>query len=91
MKQILPYVASLVLCLSAAGVEAKPPVDSNAPKAGIGADSGDPNRIICRTEQETGSRLRGRRVCLKASDWADRNAQNRQLIERAQNSKWSHE
>ncbi len=31
----------------------------------------DPNRIVCRTEPQTGSRLGGERTCLTARRWAE--------------------
>jgi hypothetical protein len=36
---------------------------------------GDPNRIICRTEDEIGSRIKKVRICLTAAEWRAR-AQN---------------
>lgn len=43
-----------------------------------------PNRIICRSEQSTGSRLASQKRCLTAQQWADQKLIDRQAIERAQ-------
>lgn len=33
--------------------------------------SKDPNRIICRTDDEIGSRIHKKRICLTAAQWRD--------------------
>ena len=47
-------------------VTAKPAVVADA-----GPTSG-PNRIICRHEDPVGSRLMGRKLCMKAIEWESR-------------------
>ncbi|WP_420606835.1 hypothetical protein [Novosphingopyxis sp.] len=47
-------------------------------------DMGDQSRMICRKIQDTGSRVRSRRVCATAAEWAAQKAQSRQEIERSQ-------
>lgn len=62
-------VMGLALLLLVAG---EPDAASPPPSAEPGqADkaAADPNRVICRTVAETGSRLRRTRTCLTARDW----------------------
>tara|TARA_B100000929_G_scaffold79709_1_gene62230 strand:+ start:357 stop:623 length:267 start_codon:yes stop_codon:yes gene_type:complete len=47
-------------------------------------EMGDQSRIICRKTQDTGSRLRSRRVCATAGEWAEQRRQNRESIEKTQ-------
>jgi hypothetical protein len=44
----------------------------------------DPNEMICRNIQETGSMLARSRVCMTRAQWAEQNRQDRASIERAQ-------
>ena len=52
-------------------------------------DMGDGARMICRKIEGTGSRMNTKKVCATATEWAAQKAQNRQVIEQAQNKKWS--
>ena len=52
-------------------------------------DIGDGARIICRKIEVIGSRMNTKKVCATATEWAAQKAQNRQVIEQAQNKKWS--
>ena len=54
-------------------------------------NKGDPDRVICRTQEVTGSRLKREKLCLTASQWAEQKANNREVIEKAQSRKWSQE
>jgi hypothetical protein len=47
-------------------------------------DAKDPNRIVCHYEQEPGSRLKGRKVCQPASQWAQDKQDYRDSTERIQ-------
>lgn len=47
-------------------------------------DIGDPNRMICRTEQEIGSRLKKIRRCHTAAEWAEIKRENRRTIDKVQ-------
>jgi hypothetical protein len=40
--------------------------------------------LICRTVEETGSRLKARKVCMTGEQWADQRRQDRMMIERSQ-------
>ena len=56
----------------------------NSTDAAKSAKTRDPNRTICETSLETGSRLAKRRVCMTAAEWDERRRQDRQLVDRAQ-------
>ncbi len=45
---------------------------------------GDPNRMICRTQKVTGSRLKKGKLCMTAQEWADNKRDSRQTLEGAQ-------
>jgi hypothetical protein len=63
-------LTSMLLVLAAANSEVVAPPTPPAAKP-------KKERLICRTTQVTGSRLRGKRVCRTAEDW-DRAEQNTQ-------------
>ncbi len=44
----------------------------------------DPNRMICKTEEVTGSRLEGHRTCMTAADWDSKARQGRENLDDAQ-------
>lgn len=44
----------------------------------------DPNKMICEREEETGSRLAARKVCLTREQWEMRRRDHRNELERAQ-------
>ncbi|HNJ47594.1 MAG: hypothetical protein H6916_09805 [Novosphingobium sp.] len=46
----------------------------------------DPNQMICRSMAETGSRLKSRKVCMTKAEWAEVRRQQRESIEKGQNS-----
>jgi hypothetical protein len=45
---------------------------------------GDPNKIICRTLEESGQKLRRTRACHTAAEWQELNRQTREAIEHIQ-------
>lgn len=45
---------------------------------------GDPNRVICQTEQTTGTRLGARKVCKTRLEWEQMRAEHRDTLERVQ-------
>lgn len=48
----------------------------------------DPDKIICRSEENTGSRLAKTKRCMSARDWAAEKAINQQDIERVQANRY---
>ena len=49
-----------------------------------GGTSGDPNRLICRSMADTGSRLGHTRACHTAREWTELRRQSRENVERIQ-------
>lgn len=47
----------------------------------------DPNRVICRTIEESGSRLKRVRACHTQAEWDELKRQMKQNIEKIQNSR----
>ncbi len=45
---------------------------------------GDPNKIVCETQEKIGTRLGGKKVCMTVSEWEERRAANRQIVEAIQ-------
>ncbi|ONF97243.1 hypothetical protein [Sphingomonas jeddahensis] len=76
----LPIIATL-------GLFALPTIaTAQAGAAPTGKDGSE--RVICRTESVTGSRLGARKRCLPASEWAEMARIDRQSIERIQNIRY---
>jgi len=48
---------------------------------------GDPNKLICKTMEENGQKLRKVRACHTAAEWAEMRRQTRAAIEHIQNSR----
>lgn len=48
------------------------------------AKAKDPNRRICEVQDETGSRLRAKKICMTAREWDERRRLERQDLERGQ-------
>lgn len=48
----------------------------------------DPDKVICKSEQNTGSRLARTKRCMSARDWAAEKATNQQDIERIQANRY---
>lgn len=69
--------ATLALGLSA-------PAFAQAPVAAPTTAAQNPNEIVCQKQEETGSRLAKKKVCMTRAEWADRQLQDRQELERAQ-------
>lgn len=55
----------------------------NEPASSAGQDDAQ-TRKVCRTVQETGSRLKSKKICMTADEWAEKRRQDRMLIERSQ-------
>jgi hypothetical protein len=47
-------------------------------------DASAPEKLICRTEADLGTRLSGTRVCLTREQWTERRRQSREATERSQ-------
>jgi hypothetical protein len=85
-------VALVLAALSAAPVvhanSAAAPTSSQARASADAKDevvdtaSGD--KVICRRDKETGSRLTAKRICMTAKQWGQKTAEERQFLEQRQ-------
>lgn len=83
--------AVLSVLLAAQPALANPPSspESSSARASEGSkqqthvtDTGE--RVICRTDKEIGSRVRAKRICMTAKQWAEKTAEERQFVEQRQ-------
>lgn len=80
MRKFLPL--ALLVALSAPAVAQIP---APAPHSGKSQAKQDPlDRIICRTEEGTGSRLNKEKVCMTAREWKDLQDENQAALQKLQ-------
>ncbi len=77
VRKVILFVAAIAIVGSAA-IAAE-----NGNKSG----KADPNRVICRTINDTGDKLRKMRACHTAAEWQELRRQARESIEHIQNSR----
>ena len=76
-----------VVFLSVAAFAASVSFADPAPQAtstSPAAKTPDPNEVVCERQEELGSRLSSKRVCMTRSQWADQKSQDRQQLEKVQ-------
>jgi hypothetical protein len=75
---------ALMVMMSAASVSAADDNDKNddskAAASNKNKDKNDPDKVICRTDHSTSSRVEIRRTCLTRKQWADLAAQTRKDV-----------
>ena len=85
-KALLAFVvaaaAPVVVCADPAPMAGSAPAVS---KTGLDARL-DPNAIVCKSEDQTGSRLGAKKVCLTRQQWADMAKSSRERLEENQRS-----
>ena len=52
------------------------------------ADANDPNRMVCKKSQVTGSRLGKKKICMTAAQWEVQRQADREALERSQSGRW---
>lgn len=72
--------ASALLAAPAAALAADP--ETPVATASAKPSRSDPNRVICKTLEETGSRLAKKKVCATAAEWKERQFRAGQWNER---------
>lgn len=90
IKHLLIGGLSLAIATSAAAQTTTGDKSHDGDKASIvvkGKDT-DPNRMVCRREKVTGSRLATRKTCMTAAQWENMRAQNKQDLDRIQANRW---
>jgi hypothetical protein len=84
--------AVLTVLLTAAPLLANPPAtapETTAVRASDGAKdqtlgTATGEKVICRSDKEIGSRVKAKRICMTAKQWAEKTAEERQFIEQRQ-------
>lgn len=62
------------------------PVLAAAADAPAAKPKADPNKVICREEEVTGSRLQTERKCMTSQQWAEYRRNQRESVEHTQTS-----
>lgn len=75
-----------VLLIPAAAV-----AQGSSPAMAVKKDGKDPNKVVCRTMDTTGSRLQKKRECHTNAQWAEETALQRQAVERQQANRWKND
>jgi len=79
----LTMAAGLVFaCMPCALAEDTTAQTSSSTSPAASAETADP--VICRREQQMGSRIGGHEVCLKKSQWEQRSMEDRRNLEKSQ-------
>jgi hypothetical protein len=87
-------IAASTIALSASAFAAADPTSAQTPQPAATAaaatapptkNAPDPNKLICKTTEVTGSRLGGSRTCLTRQQWDEMARANSQAVENAQN------
>ena len=80
--KLLSALAMSALVLVPVSASAQDP-DGKPPRE-RSAEVGDGNRIICRTSNVTGSRVKSGRICMTADEWAAAKRDTRNRVEQEQ-------
>jgi hypothetical protein len=84
MSKLL-YVVGASLVLSAPAF-AQSVAEPQAIPVPLPPAKSDVNKIICERQEEMGSRLKGKKVCMTLEQWQQYRAENREKTERLQGS-----
>jgi invasion protein IalB len=82
MSRTFVGFAALSMLASSPSALAQP--TQTAPQQPSAKQTPDPNEVVCEKEQDSGSRLVTRRICMTRSQWAEQRRLNRQDIEKIQ-------
>ena len=80
-------LAAALVFAASSGVFAEtssPPAPTAGAKVAKASDKNDPDKIICKTEDTTGTRLGAKRVCHTRSEWAEMHRITQQSVEGVQ-------
>lgn len=79
------YAVSAIGLVAGTSAPGLAQAQSNAPAASQQqASSQNPNEMICRKQEVTGSRLGAKKVCKTRAEWADAQLQDKQELTRVQ-------
>jgi len=80
----LPLIGALAIALCAPGLaQTTSYVSNNLP-----AKKGDPKRLVCEVEEQIGSRLGKKKICMTAEEWNDKHNEHRDFAEHIQSGAW---
>ena len=79
---IVAFVAGLSALPAAAS--AQPVRALERAETPVDASTGDPNRRICKASTATGTRLAKAKICKTAREWAEKQYEHKQQLERVQ-------
>lgn len=85
MKYILSTLAAVALVSPALAAGQTEPKQA-APAEEVTDTS--QNRMICKRQKDTGSRLGSKRICMTAAQWAQKKRDERAVTERTQAARW---
>ena len=73
---------AMMLCAAAALVSTPVLAQATQPPAqsGTATKAKDPNRMICQREEQLGSRLSARKVCMTATEWDQLRRDSREAV-----------
>lgn len=86
MKFVVLGLAAFALSAPAIAADQAPSTQKQA--SSEDKDGKDPNRMICKREKVTGSRLRSRKTCLTAAQWEEQRAADREAVEKIQANRY---
>jgi invasion protein IalB len=81
-KTMIARLACAALLFGAAPIAAQ--TTSTGATPAPNSKQKDPNRIICERQQEVGSRLASKRVCMTAVQWEEQHRRDREAVEENQ-------
>ena len=76
-----------ILCVAAAASAGLAQALADPPARKTREGEGDTGQIVCKSAPEIGSRLRSRRVCRTRAEWAELQAQSRDVVDEVQRFK----
>jgi hypothetical protein len=75
------------LAFSFAGESARDPGTPQSTQPQVESAAGDPAQMLCEKVEQIGTRLSSSRVCMTRSQWAEQRRLNRQVVEKAQQTR----
>lgn len=78
------FLSVAALTASASLADPVPQTAGAGTPAQSAAKTPDPNEVICERQEETGSRLGAKRICMTRSQWAEQKSEDRQQLEHVQ-------
>jgi hypothetical protein len=90
---------ALAAAISGAAADPAPPAPATTPPTAAvsspspyksSASQKDPNKVVCRSEETTGSRLGAMRVCMTNAQWEERAAADKAVLDTTQQRSFTH-